>query len=279
MATVDTSKLYLISTTYTDQRMVLASSAHHDTVVVVEPESPDAQQFQEWRVSMSEFLGFYHLSTTQQSQNGRSLDVIDENGRSQAPAFSPTGYYTGQFWRLELSVNGTYRLSNNFTGPDRYLNGASESLLPELTLGDSPSQHWTLKEVVTETSVSTTQTPDIPFATPSTSRIPDPDGIATNPGRKLAGTALVGVAIGGGVILTLALGVGFVVFISYRRTRRLKKKIPTRPAPPFRERSYTAKWHDGELPLPRYEATLGNDISDEATADLPHRNSKHTPTE
>lgn len=283
MATVDPSKLYIISTTITGQRVVLASSEKNNTVLV-EPESSEAKQFQQWEVSLSEFLGLYRLSTTQQTRNGRSLDIFDDNGtESRASWFSPTGYYTGQFWRLEPSVNGTYRLSNNFTGPDKYLDGFSEALLPQLSRSDSPSQYWTFTDVTTETLITTTQTPDVPFTEPSASSAAggasDPYALAPEPGGKLSAAGIAGVAIGGGVILALALGVGFVVFISFRRTRN-KKKVPKRPAPPFRERSYTAKWHDNELPLPRYEPTLGNEISEDTVAELPHHHDpNHIPHE
>jgi M6 family metalloprotease-like protein len=73
-----------------------------------------------------------------------SLDVIND-GTNETPWLNATGNYSGQFWSLTPWGNeGTYKLTNDFTGTEKSLNVYAESFEPFVGSGDHSGQHWVL---------------------------------------------------------------------------------------------------------------------------------------
>jgi hypothetical protein len=71
-----------------------------------------------------------------------SLDVINE-GAKNTPWLNATGNYSGQSWSLTpWSDRRTYKLSNDFNGPEKSLNVYGESFEPFVDTGDHSGQHW-----------------------------------------------------------------------------------------------------------------------------------------
>src|SRR5258708_23151254 len=85
---------------------------------------------------------YYALATTYLGECF-SPDVIND-GNNTAPCLAATGEYTGQMWTLTPWPDGTYRLTNGFTGPDTSLDTYGDTHDPWLNTGDHTGQHWTL---------------------------------------------------------------------------------------------------------------------------------------
>lgn len=60
---------------------------------------------------------------------------------------APTGNYSGQFWNLTPWRDGSYKLTNWFTGEEKSLDTYSGSHEPFLNTGDHSGQHWILTKV------------------------------------------------------------------------------------------------------------------------------------
>lgn len=71
------------------------------------------------------------------------MDVIND-GTNTTPWLAATGNYSGQLWTLAPWGDGTYKLTNDFTGPGKSLDTYSDTYQPFLDTGDHSGQHWTL---------------------------------------------------------------------------------------------------------------------------------------
>jgi hypothetical protein len=78
--------------------------------------------------------------------DGFSLDVIDD-GNDATPFLNTTGNYSGQVWELRRQDDATYKLTNDFTGPQKSLDTSPDTYEPFLNFGDYSGQHWTLTPV------------------------------------------------------------------------------------------------------------------------------------
>ncbi len=223
MATIDTTKTYVLTNAYTgpDQYLGVSSSGP-------EMDSDEGDSTTQWIFTAASTSPFYYLHTISEGTK-QSLDVINDNGTSSIYLqMSSTGQRTGQFWRFDLWGDGTRRLSNNFTGVDMHLDVFSDTLLPHLASGDYSGQHWSLAEVipaassssVTPTTVASTSTAGGGGASTSTnSASPQSGNASSDNGQTLSAGAIAGIAIGGFVILAVA---AFVLFMILRK----KKKTP-----------------------------------------------------
>jgi len=85
--------------------------------------------------------------------DGYSLDVYNDNGTSSRIVYlAATGDYSGQYWTLNTWADGTYRLSNDFTGLTKHLDVYSDTLQPMLDTDDHSGQHWHLNKIQKITS-------------------------------------------------------------------------------------------------------------------------------
>lgn len=147
MATIDTSRDFILTNSYTGSDTALDCSSSDGTLgmSLVDPSVADSQR---WFVATTDISPFYRLHTIFLGTS-QSLDVINDNGTNSIYLhMTGTGQYTGQYWRFDPwpsgDAGGGYRLSNNFTGPDMHLDVYSDTLQPHLADGDYTGQHWTL---------------------------------------------------------------------------------------------------------------------------------------
>ncbi|KAI9433416.1 carbohydrate-binding module family 13 protein [Russula earlei] len=69
-----------------------------------------------------------------------SLDIT--NDANKTPHLAATGNYSGQMWTLK-SVDDTFKLSNDFTGPSSFLDVYSDQMKPRMSSGDTSGMRWT----------------------------------------------------------------------------------------------------------------------------------------
>jgi M6 family metalloprotease-like protein len=122
---------------------------------------------QEWRFVLVGAGPKYALRTSVLG-DAFSLDVRNDKGvDSTGLNISPTTGASGQYWTLSRWYDGTYRLSNDFTGTEKHLDVSADGTIPLLDTGDKTGQHW--------------------FITPIR-QIPDPAGITpiyARPGQDI----------------------------------------------------------------------------------------------
>lgn len=83
---------------------------------------------------------------------GYSLDVINNAGTaSRSVHLADTGKFSGQSWTVTPwdDGSGTFRLTNDFTGPYVRLDTYSNTHEPFLDTGDHSGQHWTFQRIGT----------------------------------------------------------------------------------------------------------------------------------
>jgi hypothetical protein len=96
---------------------------------------------QKWRL-VDRGGGKYALQTSYLGECF-SLDIVND-GTNTTPCLVPTGGSGGQHWTLTPRPDGTCRLVNDLTGPDRFLGIDAGTRDPVLGPGDDSGQHWTL---------------------------------------------------------------------------------------------------------------------------------------
>ena len=75
-----------------------------------------------------------------------SLDIIND-GVNTTPWLAETGNYSGQSWSIPEWGDGTYKLTNDFTGPTNSLDTSRDTHAPFMGTGDHSGQHWTLTKI------------------------------------------------------------------------------------------------------------------------------------
>ncbi len=96
-----------------------------------------------WGIQMSEEEGYYHLFPALFDAE-YALDSDTER-----PTIGATGYFSGQFWRLEEVPEGCIRLTNMFQGPSRALDTDAEGNVFFADDEETAGQCWTI-EIVEE---------------------------------------------------------------------------------------------------------------------------------
>ncbi|KAL6854486.1 hypothetical protein J3F83DRAFT_718798 [Trichoderma novae-zelandiae] len=147
MASLNTSRIYVLKNSFTAAAKILALTGTSDTSLsMIDAKSVNPNSL--WFLTPTHAPHSYRLHTI---ANGvkQSLDVVNDNGvQSVDLHLATTGEYSGQFWRFdEWHANDAafpYRLSNNFTGPSSHLDVYSDTLVAHLAGGDYTGQHWAL---------------------------------------------------------------------------------------------------------------------------------------
>lgn len=97
---------------------------------------------QHWHFASLEDGSKYALRT-QYLGEGYSLDVINDAGvDSRSLHLAPTGLYSGQFWTIKPWGDGSFKLTNDFTGPAQHLDTYSDTHEPFLGSDNHSGQHW-----------------------------------------------------------------------------------------------------------------------------------------
>lgn len=97
--------------------------------------------------------GKYEVSTWFLGTN-RALNVYGNN--MTTPHLALARNFSGQRWNLTLIRGTTYKLSNDYSGPDLHLDVKSDTRIPYLSTGDHTGQYWDFTEI---RDMITTDTP------------------------------------------------------------------------------------------------------------------------
>ena len=140
MTTFSTTQTYALTNAFAGSAKQLSSNGAGNTPIMDTASSNDAEQ---WYLGAAPYQEYYYLHTGALG-DAQVLDVINDNGTNSVNVhFTNTGFYSGQYWRFDPWSDGTYRLSNNFTGTGVYLDTYSGTLVPFLDGGEHSGQHWT----------------------------------------------------------------------------------------------------------------------------------------
>ncbi|KAL6803266.1 carbohydrate-binding module family 13 protein [Trichoderma sp. SZMC 28013] len=160
MAATDTGKIYVIKNSYTAANKILAMTSSGDSLSMIDTHSVNSYAL--WFLTPTTMRNYYRLHTV---ANGvkLSLDVINDGVENINLHMTDTGNYSGQFWRFDNWTPGgqgyPHRLSNTFTGQDKYLDVYSDTFVAHLAGGNHSGQHWELipaSTVMAHTNTSTT---------------------------------------------------------------------------------------------------------------------------
>jgi hypothetical protein len=84
--------------------------------------------------------GYYRLHTDQK-EDFAALDVYAYNGKNTIDLHMFAAHdATGQYWRFNKQDDGSFRINNQYTGPDIYVDVVKDSLQPTLAARDGPGQ-------------------------------------------------------------------------------------------------------------------------------------------
>lgn len=217
---------YIIRNSYTPRFQLVANGGF---VSMSDSENDDNSL---WHFTPAPYFGYFRLHTLANGDT-KSLDVNNTNDTSSTGVhLVQTGEYTGQFWRLDSWGDGTYRLSNNFTGPYVYLDLDVASMTPYLRYGDGVAQNWEFINVTDEdtsavTSSSQAVATSVPAAgtqtlstTPSSTIFSSAN--TSSRGKPISVGMIAGIAIGGLAALTLC-----ICAIIYALRRKRTESAPT----------------------------------------------------
>ncbi|USP74154.1 hypothetical protein yc1106_01428 [Curvularia clavata] len=173
-----------------------------------------------WYLTATSYDGYFRIHTPEGGDE-KALDVSNDNGTSSEDVYlAATEETSGQFWRLDQWDDGSYKLSNNFTGPDVYLGMYSDGMGVGLSSDDGEEQYWVFTNAndkttstddssssrATATSVRPAGTQIISTTAPaSTASLPAAISPASthSRGKPLSPGAIIGTAIGGLTTLVL----------------------------------------------------------------------------
>lgn len=219
MSGIDLTARYTLTNELLGSSRTLASTKLNDSLIVV---SSSFDSSQSWYFTATSESDYYYLHTVQKG-DFNVLDVDHYYGRNSIDMHF---YYiqperTGQYWRLSQQDDGSVKISNNFTGPDMFLDIDKASLRPMLKAQDSPGQRWTLSNqestpmatsitkmalpttaisMTTSISAFTTELSSTCTADCSVTKTPSP------PLSRLSTGSIAGIAVGCAAMLGLLIG-------------------------------------------------------------------------
>ncbi|KAK6542769.1 hypothetical protein TWF694_006711 [Orbilia ellipsospora] len=222
MATIDTSKTYLLTNSFNGPSKPLAVLSGSTSLSIADLITTGSASTQQWFFTEAELTGFYRIHVVSLGTS-QSLDVINDNGYNSTTVWmTGTGGYTGQYWRFDLwdssDSGGGYRLSNNFTGLGMHLDVGSATLEAFLSDGDRTGQHWTLGSPSAAAATPTNPTPSasvvnlgpttVTATSVSTTTVNSSSSSTSQPSSgggksSLPLGAIVGIAVGGVVIVVI----------------------------------------------------------------------------
>lgn len=247
----DLSTRYIIKTKQPGLSNALASTPSDD-ILIITPFNQISSQL--WYRTETEIKDYYRLHTEDKGDDV-ALSIYNYEGRQTLDlrfldtSLNDGGYgsygmpqVTGQYWHFEEQIDGTFKISNNKTGPDTYLDIDDDSSKPMLANRDSPLQKWifsSLGSSPTSTGTAVASTTLTASFTPTTASTLAPVASSTclsdcvgssNSSKKLTSGVIAGIAVGS--VAALALGGAMLIWFLLRRrpTTSLPKPIELRPA-------------------------------------------------
>jgi hypothetical protein len=140
MVEIQAGAKYILTNSLIGSTKGLASTSTNDSVVVVPLDSNDSQS---WYFLETNTPSYYRLYT-QQKGDFAALDVYNYNGKNTIDLHMFAVHEaTGQYWYLNNQDDGSVKISNQFTGPDMYLDIVRNTLQPTLAAKDGPGQRCT----------------------------------------------------------------------------------------------------------------------------------------
>lgn len=147
MATINTSLIYVLKNSYTLASKILAQTGSNGSLSMVDARNVTSDSL--WFLTPTNTAQRYRLHTI---TNGvqQSLDVINDNGvQSTGLHLTGTGDYSGQYWQFNRSPSSQYpqyeyRITNSFTGPNKFLDVYSDTTEAHLSDGLHTGQYWQL---------------------------------------------------------------------------------------------------------------------------------------
>lgn len=250
MSIPDLTSIYILMNAYTLDSKNLASFANASIFM---DDASDAEDHQ-WYLSSTDIDTFYRLHTLANGDS-KALDVLNDNDvQSTTVRFSATGRYAGQYWRFDNWGDGTLRLSNNFTGPDKHLDTYADTLEAYLSDEEASGQHWTFSKVgdlvSSATQVSSTSIAETSSSSASSASIlPAPHGSSATKSQHpaISGGAIAGIVIGGLVAIALCI-CAVIFFLRSRRVgsaRAARQQTPVPPVYPMLSEKGTALTVEG----------------------------------
>lgn len=161
---LDTSSYYRLTNDYTSSSQALG--VHTDGSGKLEMVPVDALAGQYWEFVRVADASKYAMRTKYLG-DGFSLDVVNDNGvNSRSLHMATTGYYSGQLWTVTPWGDGSFQLTNDFTGPAKHLDVYSDTKEAMLDGDNHSGQHWRLTKIgpVVKTSPVPALTPTAPDA-------------------------------------------------------------------------------------------------------------------
>jgi hypothetical protein len=237
MADVKSGSKYVLTNPLIGSSKALASTSFNDSVLVV-PTNPDGSQ--SWYFVETSTSGYYRLHTEQKGDFA-ALDVFSYNGKNTIDLHMfAVQEKTGQYWQLSKQGDGSFKINNQYTGPDIYLDVVKDTLQPTLAARDGPGQRWTLSELgsqptatpstsgtATASRSGITSTPPSTTATAGISTISATAGAGGSHSDGLAKGVIAGIAAGSAVaVIALIAGALFV----WRRRRHRYTSVVQPPA-------------------------------------------------
>lgn len=220
MAEADLNKVYVLTNSVIGSSNALASTLDTDELII-EPKT-NFKSSQQWFLTPTSFENYYRLHTSQKNSS-YALDIrgYDGTDRQSLHFHDVIDAYFGQYWRIDPWGDGTAKLSNNYTGDNVLLDvneQGDDSFEPLLSNMDEKrkGQHWKFEVVgsgepgqpITPTGSPTGVSPPSSTSTRDTKFENDQEG-----GEGLATPAIAGIAVGGAVVLILAV----VLLLSWRK--------------------------------------------------------------
>lgn len=161
-ADIDFTSQFALTNPLLGGSLSLSSTPLNDSVLVV---SSDTSTNQTWFFTPTSRADYYRLHTLQKG-NESALDVDNYYGENSIDLhFYYVQERSGQYWRVAEQGDGSVKISNNFTGPDIFLDVDAPSLKPTLRAGDGDGTRWTMKSPASAPTDASSTTASTPQAT------------------------------------------------------------------------------------------------------------------
>lgn len=142
---VDTSSYYRLTNDYTGSSQALGVRTDGSGKLGMVPVDKSAGQYWQF-VRLAN--GPKYALRSKYLGDAFSLDVVNDNGvNSRSLHMTTTGHFSGQFWTVTPWGDGSFQLTNDFTGPSEHLDVYSDTKEAFLDGDNHSGQHWHLTKI------------------------------------------------------------------------------------------------------------------------------------
>ena len=244
MADIDFAARYTLTNPTLGSSRFLASTSFNDSLLVVSSSSDFSQT---WYFTSTSVLDYYRLHTVAKGDQN-ALDVDNYYGRNSIDMhFYYVQERSGQYWQLSEQSDGSVKISNNFTGPDMFLDIDQTSLKPTLRAGDSSGTRWTLSSPGSTptatgatrlaspsiTTMSTTASRSVSSTKSSSTSVSESSAANTSSveSNEMSTGTVAGIAVGSVAAVGLLIG-ALVYWCCFRKNRKPGfEAVATGPGP------------------------------------------------